>query len=172
MYAGPNYHRAKDWAQVLGGMCEVLGLPGFLDNTEEIEQNADDEHERACQFVETWFSEYKTRTIGAGLLIDSAYGVSEEEAPAPLWSEKVDRLSNSGKVQALGHWLKANRNRPFNGLLLTVVPGNNANQYRLIETPGRAKVVADQQKRDNVQKQEDIATGEIAAARRTLLKVV
>ena len=171
LYAGPNYHRAKDWAQVLGGICEAVGLPGFLDNTEEIEQNADDEHERACQFVEGWFSHFGTRAVGAGSLVQDAYGVDDEDVPAPLWSEKVDRLSNSGKVQSLGHWLKTNRNRPFNGLRLTVESGNHANLYRLSETASRAGVVAAQEKRDKALKRMKAQEETAAAAKRPLLRI-
>ena len=171
LYAGPNYHRAMGWMQVLGGICEAVGLSGFLDNTAEIEENADDEHERACQFVEGWFSRYGTQTVGAGSLMEDAYGISDEEVPAPLWSEKVDRLTNSGKVQALGHWLKANRNRLFNGLCLTIVPGNHANQYRLMETPSRAGIVAAQQKRHKDQKRAVAQEEAAAATKRTTLRI-
>ena len=171
LYAGPNYHRAMDWAQVLGGICETVGLPGFLDNTEEIEENADDEHERACQFVEGWFASYGTRAVGAGQLVVDAYGNGDDELPAPLWTERVDRLSSDGKKQSLGHWLKANRNRPFNGLRLTVVPGNSANQYRLVETPSRSGVIAAQHERDKFQKRVEAQQETSAAAKRTTLRV-
>ncbi|MGI4791513.1 MAG: hypothetical protein ACRYFS_22015 [Janthinobacterium lividum] len=146
VYSGSRSHRASSWMRIMGGLCETIGLTDFLGNTEDLADASDSDHQQACCFVEGWYKGAQERPFGAKGLVGYAYGIEDDgdEFPAPLWSEQIDRMSDSGKVQKLGHWLKKNKNRVCNGLRIQVISGQHSNEYKLEVTPQRSVYLAKQ----------------------------
>jgi hypothetical protein len=48
------------WAQTIGGILEVAGIPGFLGNLEALYETADLEGEAWREFISVWWEEYAT----------------------------------------------------------------------------------------------------------------
>lgn len=163
-YKGAGYHRAEGWVAVVGGICECAGLPGFLGNLEELEEGIDEADALGCRFVESWFAakppkpgKAETEKVPATGLVEFAYGVTpdrwddDEPVLGPLWTTDIERLSGQARAMALGHWLKANRGRTFNGLRVVVwTPKSKTqpNQYKIEVTPDREAILADQDEED------------------------
>jgi putative DNA primase/helicase len=49
----------ESWAHVMGGICEVAGVPGFLGNLDEHREHAGSEHEDMLAFLTGWRAYYK-----------------------------------------------------------------------------------------------------------------
>jgi hypothetical protein len=62
------------WAHVMGGICQVAGVPGFLGNLEDLRENAGTEHDDMGAFLTEWHAYYedgqpvRTRDIAPHLL--------------------------------------------------------------------------------------------------------
>jgi putative DNA primase/helicase len=62
----------EGWAQVMGGILEVAGVPGFLGNLREMYQRADTEGAAWRAFVGLWWERFGTRSVAAADLYDLA----------------------------------------------------------------------------------------------------
>jgi hypothetical protein len=49
----------EGWASVIGGVLDAAGIPGFLDNLDELYEGADVEGRMWNEFVEAWWAEFK-----------------------------------------------------------------------------------------------------------------
>jgi len=61
--AGQPMHRKRlgsfeRWSSVIGGILDVIGVPGFLGNLAEQYENADDERQAWLGFVTSWWGAY------------------------------------------------------------------------------------------------------------------
>lgn len=57
--------RFEEWTRVMGGILQVAGVPGFLDNLERVIGEADDEAEERRAFVVEWWDRYGRHEVGA-----------------------------------------------------------------------------------------------------------
>lgn len=62
----------ENWAQVIGGVLEVAGIPGFLGNLEEMMEASDSEGAGWSAFIAAWWDRYGTAPVGAADLFDVA----------------------------------------------------------------------------------------------------
>lgn len=52
------------WASVMGGILRAAGIPGFLDNLEDLYERADDEGNKWRAFVSVWWETFSDREVG------------------------------------------------------------------------------------------------------------
>lgn len=93
----------ESWAQVMGGILEVAGVPGFLANLKEMYERADAEGAAWRGFVAQWWERFGTAEVGVADLFELA-----------LQSElRLARGDERAKRTSLGHALVRMRDRIF-----------------------------------------------------------
>lgn len=58
----------ESWAATIGGIFDVVGIPGFLENTDDLRDQADDEDERWSGLVEAWADQFGESEVTAAQL--------------------------------------------------------------------------------------------------------
>lgn len=53
----------EGWSRVMGGLLEAAGVPGFLENFQELEEQADQEGLMWEQFCSAWWERYKDKEV-------------------------------------------------------------------------------------------------------------
>jgi hypothetical protein len=51
----------EGWSSVIGGVLDAAGIPGFLDNLDELYEGADVEGRMWNEFVEAWWADFKNQ---------------------------------------------------------------------------------------------------------------
>lgn len=134
-YKGGQTHRMRAWVSVMGGICEAVGLNGFLENTSDFRAGANDEGAMWSQFVLSWAAAWQDKEVGAKDLVGIAFGHEDEEGGGPL-SEKCRATTFGGKRTTLGMLLAGKRDRIFAGHKIKILPDlKNGHKYRLVEKP-------------------------------------
>jgi putative DNA primase/helicase len=93
----------EGWAQVMGGILEVAGVPGFLENLNDTYEAADAEGGVWRGFVAQWWQRFGTAEVGVAELYELAL---ESELPLARGEERAKRTS-------LGQTLKRMRHRMY-----------------------------------------------------------
>jgi putative DNA primase/helicase len=110
------------WSEVMGGILEVAGIPGFLGNLPEFYQEADSESDAFREFVDDWWSELKNQSVGVDDLLETA-------------QRRLDLEGGTAQAQRirLGKLLARNRDRLFGPLRLEKAAKYQGScQYRLV----------------------------------------
>lgn len=94
----------EDWSEVMGGILDVAGIPGFLTNLDEFYDESDAEGSQWRSFVAAWWNEHQTRPAKVAEL----FGLIGDDVTLPL-GEGSDQ---SRKVR-LGQMLTQARDRMF-----------------------------------------------------------
>ena len=58
----------ESWAEVLGGILEVAGIPGFLGNTDQVYSAAEQETANWAEFCHVWGDETQGHPVGSDFL--------------------------------------------------------------------------------------------------------
>ncbi len=61
----------EDWSAVMGGVLDVLGVPGFLGNSDELFEHADPERDANLWLVENWWAKFQEQRKRASELFGS-----------------------------------------------------------------------------------------------------
>ena len=85
------------WAAVMGGILDVAGVPGFLDNLDEFYESADVEGVIWREFVAAWWETHREKIVTAGELFPLAMGLDS----FPI-DGKTDRALKTAFGKALG----------------------------------------------------------------------
>ena len=93
----------EGWAQVMGGILEVAGVPGFLGNLKEMYERADAEGAAWRGFVAQWWERFGTSEVGVADLFELA---QQSELRLARGDERAKRTS-------LGQALVRMRDRIF-----------------------------------------------------------
>lgn len=118
------------WAEVMGGVLENAGIPGFLDNLQELREQSDTEAETLSNFVAAWFDLYEYSEVSAGHLFPIA--------------EKIDGFAIRGATEkaqktSFGMILSKMRDRITSNLLIQRRgKANNAQQWALVSIDGES----------------------------------
>jgi len=115
------------WAEVMGGILAIAGIPGFLKNLDRAYAEADRESTAWRDFCEVWFGEFQDRPLGTNLLFGLA---TKHRLLLDVWG---GRSEQSGRTR-LGIHLKKMRDRVIgNFRLLEDAPDshNGTQRYRL-----------------------------------------
>ena len=132
-YSGTERHRMAGWCSMVGGILETAGIHGFLENMDQLLEEADAEHEDLTLFIRLWHDKYKTDPRFAKDLADLAYnGDPVEDISGPLWSEDVDHMKDEGKAKRISHFLKKHRNRVISGYkIVRIEDKKHGHRFRL-----------------------------------------
>jgi putative DNA primase/helicase len=93
----------ESWAQVIGGILEIAGVPGFLGNLKEMYERADAEGGVWRGFVALWWDRFGTQQVGAAALYELAL---QSGIPLARGDEHAKRTS-------LGQALRRMRDRIY-----------------------------------------------------------
>ncbi len=89
----------ESWAQIMGGICEFVGLRGFLENRERLYNVGDKETAEIKTLLEMWWQIYGDNRI-------TAKAVFEIARDKQLLLDRWAGLSELSGTQKLGHLLK------------------------------------------------------------------
>jgi putative DNA primase/helicase len=95
----------ENWAQVIGGVLETAGIPGFLTNLEDMMAASDSEGAGWSAFIAAWWDRFGTAEVLAADLFDVALSCD----PAPPMSGGNDRAQRT----AFGMAISRMRDRIF-----------------------------------------------------------
>ena len=95
----------ENWAQVIGGVLETAGIPGFLTNLEDMMAASDSEGAGWSAFIAAWWDRFGTSPVGAADLFDVAVFCD----PAPPMSGGTERAQKT----AFGISISRMRDRVF-----------------------------------------------------------
>ena len=98
----------ENWCQVMGGILDVAGIPGFLENMGDFREQADEELEEWRDFVSVWQEQFGLRPV---LPMDLANLAMAEGLLLGLLREGSER----SRQTQMGRLLKSARDRVFNG---------------------------------------------------------
>lgn len=98
----------ESWSNVVGGVLEVAGKPGFLTNQDEFYRDADAESHEWREFVEAWWAVYGTEPVGAATLLMLA---REHD----LLADVFEGGSLKSQETRFGNRLQSMRGRIFEG---------------------------------------------------------
>jgi hypothetical protein len=96
----------ESWAAVIGGVLEATGIPGFLENSEELYEAADRDGQEWREFVSAWWDEHGDVPVPAGDLLELA---KNQDLLLGVLGTQSDR----SQAIRLGKALQSNRNRRF-----------------------------------------------------------
>lgn len=90
------------WTHVIGGILEVAGIPGFLENRKTFLLESDFEGQALRAFVSAWWEKFK----GEAVKVSDLYGIANEIDGLPLGTG-----NDQARKTALGKRLGNQRNR-------------------------------------------------------------
>jgi len=116
------------WAHVIGGILKTAGIEGFLDNLEELYEQAETELQAWGGFVALWWKMFKEAPKKATELNDLC---ESHNALVDVRGDGSDR----SQTTRLGRALQQKRDRVFGGLKIDKVKDSKSNHnflYRLV----------------------------------------
>jgi hypothetical protein len=98
--------RYEGWAEVLGGVVDFAGYPGFLQNRQRLQMQGDSETQEWTATVQAWWEAYEGRPVTAGSLLEH---LKKHGLLLDVWGGR----GKTGALQRLGHALSKKRDRVF-----------------------------------------------------------
>jgi hypothetical protein len=126
----------EGWAQTMGGVLGVAGIPGFLGNVSVVSETADPAEVAFRGLVELWWDRLETREAGVSdlWLMMSAF------APDLLIALDLGDRNEAARKTQLGLRLNRYRDRVFDGLKLVLARQlQGANRWKLVEMPSHTR---------------------------------
>ena len=118
------------YVDVIGGLLETAGIPGFLENVDDIRATADADGRAWKIFLELWSNEHGDSEVGVSDLYNTLGAAPDILAALDLG----DGNANSLRAR-LGKQLSQQRDRIFDGRRLELVRSRQgANRWRLVST--------------------------------------
>ena len=116
----------ESWSEVIGGILECAGIPGFLQNRDELYEFADAEGGAWREFVGHWWSRHGNRAVKPSAL----RVLCDEE---DLLGEVLGDGSPASKDTRLGFALKTHRDRVYGRFRIELArdDGRKGRAYRL-----------------------------------------
>jgi hypothetical protein len=124
-YNGSAMSRFNEWAQVIGGILQTVGVSGFLENYVQIEGlNPEDEDWKV--FVDLWSEKYGSKPVRVEKLLPLALDGSDNPSTddkisamkfghgGPL-ADQLGQRTNVGQRTIMGRLLHSKRDRVYNG---------------------------------------------------------
>lgn len=110
------------WTGVMSGILDSAGIAGFLENQAEMMEQADEESDAFVAFFSDWNQEFGSKWVTAKQVLRVARRHFEEY--------EAGLAENAAKVK-LGKFLRKHRDTIHGGLLLSMKPNKDGNQFRL-----------------------------------------
>jgi hypothetical protein len=100
------------WAETVGGILTVAGVPGFLGNAEQFYTQADEENQEWRAFVLRWWEKHGAERVGIDELFDIADELVRDEG---LLLDVLGDAGDRSKRTRLGKAIGRLRDRVFTG---------------------------------------------------------
>ncbi len=114
-YAGSGHTRYQAWGRVMGGILDVVGVPGFLSNVSHVQVRLNPEDEAWGQFISLWWETFGSLAVTVGgQLAPLAFGTDGSGGPLSVYVHGVGHGLNG----SLGKQLRAREGRNFGGKIL------------------------------------------------------
>jgi hypothetical protein len=119
----------EHWSNVIGGILEASGIPGFLENIHQLYDQSDAEGQAWKAFVTEWHKQFESQEVGVSELY---------KIVAPINGDPIDLNLRDGNDRSqktrLGRLLTQKRNRRFGDLKITDVGRKQgAQQWKLVK---------------------------------------
>lgn len=113
----------SQWAETIGSMLSYAGITGFLENAQELHQEADVDGAACALFLETWQAKYGNESYKTSELIEKLKTDAEfaETLPEPLGS--LFLKEDKSLSRKMGRWLSKRNGTPFGPQNLRLVQG-------------------------------------------------
>jgi hypothetical protein len=115
-YGGKTKGSYEEWTDTIGGILETNGIPGFLENEDELHKLVSSEGEVLRDFITAWARMFGTKKKGVGDLFELASFPDDPTAPG-AWSGLLDALLGTGKQRSrqtkFGQLLNVHRDAVF-----------------------------------------------------------
>jgi len=116
----------EHWAAVLGGILDVIGISGFLDNRAEFYEAADLEGQTWRRFVADWWEQFQNQEVGTGELFPLAEAID---------GFNLGRGNDRAQRTAFGMQLAKRRDSVIGNVrVMRTGQRRRQNQWRLIPT--------------------------------------
>jgi putative DNA primase/helicase len=124
--AGKTLGSFEPWAEVIGGILQFAGVPGFLEGADQFYDNADADGQEWREFTVAWWERHGSLWVSSGQLLKL---VTQKDLLAHTVG---DRTGRSPMIR-LGKALSAARDRQFGDFRIAVGQNSStkAAQYRL-----------------------------------------
>lgn len=103
--------RFEDFTSIIGGILEVAGVPGFLENRETLYSESDREGSEWAAFCDAWYKTHGSRPVTAKDLLEIA---KKQELLMDIWAGR----SALAAQQRLGNALASRRDGVFGGYVV------------------------------------------------------
>ena len=155
----------EQWAEVIGGILQVAGIKGFLDNLEEYYAAADQEGQDWREFTEAWWERWQAAPCTVGQLTEFC-------ASLELMNMARGEGSPRSQQTRLGNALAQARDRVFGRLQLRRVPrthhrAGSSWQLTLLDGPADAPATTadmNEETLDRTIKQDGVQTENLVPA--------
>lgn len=124
----------EEYAETMGGIMQVVGIPGFLKNRERVYEAVDQEVIAWNEFCRAWWDEYQDRIVGADLLFDLS--VSQR-----LLNQILGGRDEHAARTRLGMNLTSMRDRVIGEYRIRVCPPDTHNKTSLYRLERMARPV-------------------------------
>jgi putative DNA primase/helicase len=117
----------ENWSGVVGGILQVVGIPGFLENLDSLYEDADVDGQMWREFVGAWFSRFQDALV-------PAQDLNQMCVNGDLMTEIRGSGNEQSQRSKLGRALKQAKDRIFGDFKITSEfrKNENANLYRLL----------------------------------------
>lgn len=103
----------QQWAHIMGGLLDVIGVPGFLENLDALYTHSDDEQTAWREFTEVWWEIHGSTPVHASVLL----GLCEKQ---DLLANVLGDGSTRAQQTRLGRALQRARDRTFGELRVVI----------------------------------------------------
>jgi hypothetical protein len=115
----------EEWCHVIGGILQVAGINGFLENLNEFYKVSDAEGETVRSFINSWWDEYQQKEVGVSELYTL---IDQNDMPLDLGRSTTEK----GQKIYLGKFLSNLRDRQFDNYRVTAAgTRQRANLWKL-----------------------------------------
>lgn len=112
-FSGSLLGTFESWSRVVGGILDAVGIEGFLDNREQLYEQADAETEEWRQFIAAWAEAHGTAAVKAADLVElihehdlmeSFVGASRGEPTAKSLKIRLGKALRQRAERRYGRW--------------------------------------------------------------------
>lgn len=122
LYTARHWGSYEEYATVIGGILEHVGVTGFLDNVEELRERGNAEHSSWVAFVKRWWDSFGDAPVTAGEIV----GIFKEDESLSVWLGDKE----SGHAGRLGRQLKKRADNVFGGIQMKIWNGARTSSIR------------------------------------------
>lgn len=144
MYKGRVKGSFEEWVKVMGGILQVIGVEGFLENEDELSETANTSNAAWRAFVGAWFDKYGMHPVTTKELFLIAsrpdYEVGENSGGMGLLDEELGAGKEASRRRILGHALTHRKDSVIAGCKIVPAKPQNGLSRWALSVVNRAEV--------------------------------